>query len=70
MTDISMCQNNKCSKRAYCYRYLALPSLRQSYADFKPDAGGFCDDFKNSFHFRRVREVEEVDKEISGESNT
>ena len=70
MPDISMCQNIKCDKRAYCYRYLAYPSPRQCYGNFEVDSDGFCDDFKHCFPFRRVREVEEVDKEIEDESNT
>jgi hypothetical protein len=69
MPDISMCKNNKCQKRAYCYRYLAYPSPRQCYADFEFDSDGFCDWLKSCF-FRIVRDVKEVDKEIEDESNT
>jgi hypothetical protein len=34
VADISMCQNAECVKSNNCYRFLAIPSLRQSYADF------------------------------------
>lgn len=34
MPDISMCQNAECIKSNNCYRFLAIPSLMQSYADF------------------------------------
>ncbi len=34
MPDISMCQNEKCKLKMECYRYMAKPSGRQSYADF------------------------------------
>lgn len=34
MPDISMCTNANCSKSNNCYRFLAIPSLRQSYSDF------------------------------------
>jgi hypothetical protein len=34
MPDISMCQNDKCNLNKECYRYMAIPSSYQSYADF------------------------------------
>ena len=35
MADISMCSNDKCSKRKGCYRYTAIPNpYYQAYADF------------------------------------
>jgi hypothetical protein len=34
MPDILMCQNGKCKLRIECYRYTAIPSVYQSYADF------------------------------------
>jgi hypothetical protein len=34
MPDISMCSNNKCEKNKKCYRYMAIPSSWQSYANF------------------------------------
>ena len=34
MPDISMCQNEKCKVKTECYRYMAIPSNYQLYADF------------------------------------
>jgi hypothetical protein len=34
MPDISMCQNDKCKVNKECYRYMAIPSGYQSYANF------------------------------------
>ena len=31
MADISMCNNHRCPLSSTCYRYLAKPSLYQSY---------------------------------------
>ena len=47
MPDISMCANNKCSKKKDCYRYRALPdSPWQAYSEFEPLASGQCDYFE------------------------
>ena len=37
MPDISMCQNDKCKINKECYRYMAIPSGYQSYADFNEE---------------------------------
>lgn len=39
MADISMCENSECFKSNNCYRFLAIPSFRQSYSkfDYKQD---------------------------------
>lgn len=42
MPDISMCKNTQCPMRYRCYRFAAIPSRRQSYASFAPDASGVC----------------------------
>jgi len=36
MADITMCSNaqNGCKRRENCYRYMASPSVVQSWADF------------------------------------
>lgn len=34
MADITMCENAMCSKSNNCYRFLAIPSLMQSYSEF------------------------------------
>ena len=31
MPDITMCKNNKCSKKDTCYRFKAKPDTYQSY---------------------------------------
>ncbi len=45
MNDITMCKNNDCKDRQKCYRYTAMPSSYQSYADFKPRKDGECDSY-------------------------
>ena len=45
MPDIAMCQNKECPLREKCYRFKAEPSDYQSYAEFKPDENGECDNF-------------------------
>lgn len=37
MPDISMCDNASCVMRNECLRYLALPSMLQSFCHFMPD---------------------------------
>lgn len=34
MADISMCENAMCPKSNNCYRFLAIPSMMQSYGNF------------------------------------
>ena len=34
MPDLSMCRDHACPSRLKCYRYQALPSVRQTYAEF------------------------------------
>lgn len=38
MPDIAMCTDKECPSRVHCYRYIAKPSERQSYAEFKHDS--------------------------------
>jgi hypothetical protein len=45
MTDISKCLNKDCPLKEKCYRWTAPASYYQSYADFKPDENGECEDF-------------------------
>jgi len=46
MPDISMCANNDCPVRRSCYRFMATPSMRQSWAGFEPDREtGRCEAF-------------------------
>ena len=37
MPDISMCSNMECKRRKECYRAQAVPSLQQSYNEYKGD---------------------------------
>lgn len=65
MPDISMCSNNSCKLRGACYRYLAFPSLRQSYSYFEPKAqDGECPYQMSTEGWGSVRKVEEVDAKI------
>lgn len=34
MPDISMCKGVGCDKKETCYRFMAIPSSRQSMAEF------------------------------------
>lgn len=49
MPDITICVNKKCKKRNICYRYVAEPSLFQSYDIFNVDCSGDC------FYFIEIR---------------
>ena len=46
MPDITLCTNKSCSKRKRCYRFMAKPDKYQSFALFKPDNDGKCEEFK------------------------
>jgi hypothetical protein len=35
MPDMTMCTNTACPKRTKCFRYLAIPDERQSWARFE-----------------------------------
>lgn len=37
MPDITMCFNADCDRKHDCYRYMARPSLYQSYSEFSED---------------------------------
>lgn len=39
MADISMCENQQCPSKEQCYRFKAIPSTYQSYANFTPEKG-------------------------------
>jgi len=46
MADITMCQNRQCPMRELCYRFTANANeLYQSYALFKPNSAGVCENF-------------------------
>jgi hypothetical protein len=53
MPDISMCQNEKCKLKMECFRYMAKPSGRQSYADF---------DENNCSWFMRIEDYKKLEK--------
>ena len=44
MTDITKCMQG-CDKQRLCYRWTASASEYQSYAEFKPNEGGECENF-------------------------
>lgn len=70
MPDISMCVNNKCPVRAYCYRYRATPGGMQSYTRFEPrsydNIGTLTDQCEYAWsikgHEHRIRPTADVDK--------
>jgi hypothetical protein len=45
MPDISMCKNETCPKRTKCYRFMAVPNQRQSYAGFSDSEDKPCHAF-------------------------
>jgi len=54
MPDISMCKNENCLQKKTCYRYTAVPHIRQVYGDFKPDETGKCE-----YHIYKPKKEEE-----------
>lgn len=45
MPDISMCRNTSCPLKSTCYRFRAIPSMRQSYAGFEWDNESYCEHY-------------------------
>lgn len=46
MADITMCEDEKCSKARYCYRFTAPENLwRQAYFIESPRQGDECGEF-------------------------
>ena len=43
MPDIAMCEDQDCTLKETCYRFKAIPSYYQSYADFKQEEDGTCE---------------------------
>lgn len=70
MPDITMCENKDCPLKQSCYRYTAIPSRYQSYANFAPDLlSGKCEDFWpiqrwDKTNKRFIREVKDGEKEV------
>ena len=56
MPDITMCRNEECNRRNECYRFVAKPSLRQSYCLF-PEQGDECK------YFVKIEAGDEIRKE-------
>ena len=54
MPDISMCQNDKCTKKDTCYRYTAKPSVLQSYAGFNQESCEFYIECRTKSQKRRL----------------
>jgi hypothetical protein len=54
MSDISMCQNEKCKLKIKCYRYMAVPSSWQTYADFNEEN---CESFSPIGKHRPLRQI-------------
>lgn len=50
MGDFSMCSNQQCPSKEQCYRFMAIPSRFQSYANFTPKEGeDKCEYFEEAF---------------------
>jgi len=42
MPDITMCEDKECPMKNKCYRFTAVPSMRQSYFEESPREGNDC----------------------------
>jgi hypothetical protein len=63
MADISICSNNECPSRVYCYRYRArVNPYRQWYSNYK-HIGERCDNYwsTNGWDDRSVTPLEEIE---------
>lgn len=47
-TDITKCENEKCSLKKQCFRYTSKPEYWQSYALFEIKKDGTCEFFINN----------------------
>jgi hypothetical protein len=65
MPDIAMCLNADCQLRGTCYRYLAFPSMKQSYTAFVPNEDGESCDSWEPVGTDAVRTIEAVDSEAT-----
>lgn len=61
MPDITMCMNIECPFREQCYRYRAIPSDFQSYADFQPKMEHKTFDCDNFWDIKG-RKIDDFDK--------
>jgi len=53
MPDITMCKDDTCPLRWKCYRYMAIPSGRQSYFTESPREVARCEYFDGSVKTRK-----------------
>lgn len=57
MADITMCLNNQCVARSYCYRQTATPNpTRQSMASFSPSVNEIGEKFQCEHYYSRQEE--------------
>ena len=47
MPDITMCKGDGCEAKNTCYRFTAIPSMRQSYFMGNPSENGGCEYYIN-----------------------
>jgi hypothetical protein len=59
--DYSLCRDDECGKRFECYRYMAEPSKRQSYSDFKGAKDGCAYFFPIDIAPTKLRVINEKD---------
>lgn len=53
MSDISMCINEDCTLKKKCHRYTApVNEFYQTYAEFKQDQDGTCEDFWDNKNYK------------------
>lgn len=68
MPDISMCSDTKCLLNINCYRYTAIPSYSQLYADFVYNNG--CDYYWNNEGYEIEKKENKVYKKARMYSST
>lgn len=62
MPDFSMCSGGECPRKEKCYRYRAIPHMRQSYFVEPPLIDGECNQFMRicGWHKYRLVSMEEL----------
>lgn len=63
MSDITMCKNENCPSKKWCYRFLAIPNpYFQSYGEFAPEEGE-----KECEMFWDIMEFDNTQLDVEGE---
>lgn len=60
MSDITMCMGGNCPLKKDCYRYRAIPSVKQSLFMIPPAKGNKCEYFWELENNHKVRCLNEI----------